>query len=81
MAMTVSEAGAILRRAYNDAPDKEMMTGLFLFGIKYADDLVGLPLSDVVREAGLQPNYSTEIRRGKNLAKYAQIKPDADLWL
>lgn len=81
MAMTVKEAGAILRRAYNNAPDKEMMTGLFLFGIKYADDLDELPLRDVVREAGLQRNYYTEIRRGIKLAQYAQIRPDADLWL
>ena len=81
MAMTVEEAGDILRRAQVDAPDGEKMTSLFLFGIKYADDLVGLSLKDVVREAGIRPTYYTEIRRGIKLAQYAQIKPDADLWL
>ena len=80
MAMTVDEAADILKRMYNDAPDREKITGIFLFGIKYADDLAGLSLKDVVREAGIRPTYYTEIRRGIKLAQYAQIKPDADLW-
>ena len=81
MAMTVSEAGAILRRAYNDAPHGEKKTALILFGIKYADSLLRLSLKDVVTEAGMRSTYYTEIRLGIKSAQYAQIKPDADLWL
>ncbi len=79
--MTVEEAGDILRGAYNDAPQGEAVTSLFIFGIKYADDLVVLSLKDVVRKAGIRPTYYTEIRRGIKLAQYAQIRQDADLWL
>lgn len=81
MAMTVKEAGDILRRAYNDAPHGEKKTCLILFGIKYADSLLGLSLKDVVAEAGIGSTYYTEIRLGIKSAQYAQIKPDADLWL
>ena len=80
MAMTVGEAADILKGMYGNAPYREQMTGIFLFGIKYADDLAGLSLKAVVAEAGMPPTYYTEIRRGIKLAKYVQIKPDADLW-
>ena len=79
MAMTVGEAAAILGRMYENAPQGEKVTCLFLFGIIYADDLAALSVRDVVRESGVRPTYYTEIRRGIKLAKYVQIKPGAVL--
>ena len=79
--MTVGEAAAVLRRMYRDAPQGEKVTCLFLFGIIYADDLAALSVGDVVREAGVRPTYYTEIRRGIKLAKYVQLKEDAESWL
>ena len=80
MAITVGEAAAILRRMYENAPQGEKVTYIFLFGIIYADDLAALSVSEVVREAGVRPTYYTEIRNGIKLAKYVQMKGDSESW-
>ena len=80
MSMTVGEAAAILRRMYENAPQGEKVTSIFLFGIIHADDLAALSVRDVVREAGIRPTYYTEIRNGIKLAKYVQLKEDAESW-
>ena len=79
MAMTVEEAAAELKRMYERAPQGEQTTMLHLFGIKYADDLVGLSIGDVVRKADISKSYPTEINKGRRLAKYVDIKPDAGI--
>ena len=37
---------------------------LHLFGIKYADDLVGLSVEDVVRKSGIPTSYHVEVNKG-----------------
>ena len=81
MAMTVGEAAGILRRMYENAPRGEKTTMLHLFGIKYADDLAGLSIEDIVRKAGILKSYPTEINKGRRLAKYVQIREDWESWL
>ena len=80
MAMTVGEAAAVLRRMYENAPQGEKVTHIFLFGIIHADDLAALSVNEVVREAGVRPTYYTEIRNGIKLAKYVQMKGDGESW-
>ena len=80
MAMTVGEAAAVLKRMYENAPRGEKSTSLHLFGIKYADDLVGLSVEEVVRKSGIPKSYHVEINKGRRLAKYVQIKGDSQSW-
>lgn len=77
--MTVGEAAAVLRRMYRDAPRGEKTTSLHMFGIKHADDLAGLSIEEVVQKAGIPKSYHVEINKGRRLAKYVQIKPDAGI--
>ena len=80
MAMTVEKAAAKLKSMYRvDAPRGKKGPYLILFGIKYVDDLVWLPLASVIRKAGLHPTANVEIRYGMKLADYVDIKLDAGI--
>ena len=74
MAMTVGEAALELKRAYERGSRRgQIALHIHLFGIKYADDLRSLSVREVVNRAGI-PDYVAEINKGRNLAKYVQIK-------
>ena len=75
MALTELAAAARLERMYNSAPSNEKAVRVHLFGIKHAEDLAGLNLKTVVKAAGLGESYSTEVRKGMNLARYVTLKP------
>ena len=72
--MTPEEAGRKLREMYDAAPYGEKAAHIHLFGIKYADELDGLTNMDIVRQAGIYESYSTEVAKGRKLAKYVRLK-------
>jgi hypothetical protein len=45
-----------------------------LFGIRYAEELGGMPIGEVVITAGLPKSYQTEVRKGMSLARYVVEK-------
>ena len=71
--MDVAEAAEILRTMYREAPKDETVVQIHLFGIKYARELQGLSLRDIVAQAGLSHTYATEINKARNLAKYVTV--------
>ena len=73
MNMDATEAADILRGMYLGARKGEMVVQIHLFGIKYAKQLQGLSLSDVVSQAGLSSTYVTEVNKGRNLSKYVTV--------
>ena len=75
MALTEREAAARLDWMYDSAPSNQKAVRVHLFGIKHAEDLAGLNLKTVVEEAGLRASYSTEVRKGMNLARHVTLKP------
>ena len=81
MAITVEEAGDVLRRMHSGALHGEKSISLIIFGVKYADDLEGMTLASVIQKSGIHPTADVEIGYGMKLAQYVQIKPDADMWL
>ena len=72
--MEMQELADILREMYDTAPEGEKVLRLHLFGIKYAAELYEFRISDVVKRAGLHRSYNTEISKGRNLAKYVELK-------
>jgi len=68
--MTIEEAARLLREMYDD-PNTDKVVSIHLFGMRYARDLDGLPIKEIVICAGLQKSYQTEVRKGINLARYA----------
>lgn len=77
--MNIDEAAKILHCAYRRAPEGRQMTALHLFGIKYADALASMPLEQLVEKAGIRPSHHVELRNGRNLAEYVNLK-DVPLW-
>ena len=74
--MTVDQAANIFRRMYQNAPPKEQVAHIHLFGIKYALELEGMPNTEIVRRAGLKPSYHSEVAKGRRLGKYVTLKSD-----
>ena len=70
--MRIDEAADILKSMYESAHGKAL--SVHLFGIKYADEIRGLPLKELARYAGLPESYHTEIRKGINIAPHVILK-------
>ncbi len=72
--MTLDEAAQMLREMYHNAPRGEQVAHIHLFGIMYAGQLEGLTNTEIVRRAGLQASYHSEVANGRRLAKYVVVK-------
>lgn len=70
------ELGNKLKNMYENAPNGESVVMIHIFGIKYANEIKqnGFTSSDVIRAAGLNSSYATEVHKGMKLAKYVIIK-------
>ena len=73
--MNVQELADELREMYDTAPRGEQVVMIHLFGVKYAAELNRVSLANVVNLAGLSRTYVTEVNKGRNLAKYVDLKP------
>ncbi|MBL7769306.1 MAG: hypothetical protein JNK20_10040 [Flavipsychrobacter sp.] len=72
--MTLNQLSSTLKEMYSNAPKKEQVTMVHLFGIKYAEHLQKIGVREVVQQSGLPISYNTEINKGINLAKYVSPK-------
>ena len=72
--MNIHEAARKLRNMYDQAPDKEQVAMIHLFGIIYADEIAHIPKTQLVREAGMKDSYHSEVSKGIKLAKYVELK-------
>ena len=76
--MTNQEAARTLREMYSGARKGDVALQFLLFGIKYAADLDRLNVSQILEAAELPPSYSTEISKGRKLARYVVLKASDD---
>lgn len=74
--MTISELAERLRDMYNNAKEKETVLNIHLFGIKYGHHILRnkYRIKDIVRSAGINASYSTEINKAVNLSRYVELK-------
>ena len=73
--MTEEEAGSILREMYSDGLSRgEAVSMVYIFAIKYADDLNGMDVHNVRSYSGIPEGYAAEISKGRNLAKYVRLE-------
>ena len=72
--MELQELADILREAHDTAPEGETVARVILFGVKYAVELRTYSPGRVARAAGV-PTYHSEINKGRNLARYVELKP------
>lgn len=74
--MDIKQAADKLRDMYNNAPDKERVTFIHLFGIKYAQEVDSMSIPELVKESGISKSFATEVYKGIRLAKYVNIKTE-----
>ena len=80
--MNINELAAILRSAYYNAPHGSKVTAGLLFGVRYANELGHMKLSDLeelVIKVGIPHGYKSEINKDINLAEYVELDT-ARLW-
>ena len=65
----------ILGLSYLYAKDKESVTMIHLFGIRYAEDIrhCGRSVTELVKHTSIPNSYVTEVQKGMRLAKF--VKP------
>ncbi|MDY4587655.1 MAG: hypothetical protein SPD47_04345 [Oscillospiraceae bacterium] len=75
--MTVNELGTTLQKMC-DTSGVNKTTMIHLFGILYKNQIEesGASLPEILKVIGFDESYKTEIRKGINLAKYVQLKPE-----
>ncbi len=76
--MTNQEAARTLREMYSGARKGDVALQFLLFGIQYADALDSLNVSQILQMAQLPASYSTEISKGRKLARYVVLKVSDD---
>jgi hypothetical protein len=74
--MTYDEAASILKKMYNEAPRGEQALSIHLFAIKYAKNIENMTPAEIAERAGLSRSYGVEINKGRNLAKYVELKSE-----
>ncbi len=94
--MTFVKLVNILGDMYRNAPDKEQMTFLTIFGIQYADEILSMArsysMSDTAfirrlhQQAGIlgktgKPKNGIEVKQGTKLSQYVQMKQNMPNWL
>ncbi|PTW47797.1 HTH-like domain-containing protein [Rhodovulum kholense] len=72
--MQVHELASILSKGYLSAAPGEAVLSIHLFGIRYAEELKGHSLPEILALADLPKSYGTEIRKGMRLAEYVEIR-------
>lgn len=68
--VVTKDLSSLLKAARDGAPEGNVVVRIHLFGIDHAEDLNGINLHALVREAGVPAPYATEIRKGMRLAEY-----------
>lgn len=74
MSKTLKELGNILDKMYSNAPKKEQVTMIHLFGVKYAEDVQKVGIREVIEQSGIHSTYRTELSKAVKLAKYVHPK-------
>lgn len=73
--MTSQQLSDELKRRYEAAGKREVALTIHLFGIEFADALVGHPINTIAESGTGYRSYGTDIRNGMRLAKYVSLKP------
>lgn len=70
--------GKILKDMYENAPEKDQVAKIHLFGIEYANLIKKnkVKVRDIAIEAGISETYITEINKGIRLSKYVCKRED-----
>lgn len=63
-----------LINAYHTPLEGNRVVMIHLFGIRYAEDLAGISIKELLNDAEVPASYYPEIKKAMNLAQYVDIK-------
>lgn len=66
----VNELAEILKKQYNNAPDKEKVLSIHMFGLKYGEHIMAgknIKISQIIALSGLPESYAVEVNKGVNI--------------
>ena len=74
--MTLKDLSITLSDMYFNAPPKDRVTMIHLFGIKYANVILdnGYSRKEIKEKANIKISYLTELSKGIRLANYVILK-------
>jgi len=72
--MQTSELVEVFKTRYHNAEKGYTAVTIHLFGIEYAEQLVGHNLKDICTLADVPISYVTEIHKGMRLAEFVRLK-------
>lgn len=74
--MTLQDLADILSDMYNNAPRKDQVTMIHLFGIKYANLIIenGYSRKEIIKKSNIPESYLVELNKGIRLSNYVVIK-------
>jgi len=74
--MNIEELSKILKDRYEDAPKRERVANIHLFGIEYAKTIekYGFKISEIIKFAEMKKSYTTELSKGIKLAQFVKLK-------
>jgi len=72
--MNVEDLSEILKDMYENAPKKEQVVHIHLFGIKYAEIIKknNFRIAELIEKAGMKKSYKIEISKGIKLSKFVK---------
>jgi len=73
--MSENQLASILNEMYENAPSKERVVHIHLFGIRYADEIKksNVTPKEIIEASNLNNSYATEIGKGIKLSKYVRL--------
>lgn len=72
--MTLNDLSQKLHDMYSGAPKGEQVTMIYLFGIKYHNEIKEFGVKEVIQQSGILSTYKTELSKAVKLAKYVVAK-------
>jgi hypothetical protein len=73
--MNLNELANELKKAHENADDGDMVAQIIIFGIKYASEIINgnYTPKEIVKKAGMNIDYKTEIYKGIKLSKFVTL--------
>ena len=74
--MKIEELSEKLKDMYENAPKKEQVVNIHLFGIQYAEYIKkhNFRISKIIGNAGMKKSYAVELSKGIKLSKFVKLK-------
>ncbi len=75
--MTSKELGAALSDMYTNAPKNEQVSMVYVFGIKFHEEIRKYGVKEVFEHSGIaSKGYIIELNKAVNLAKFVNLKAE-----